>query len=200
MFQPPRLIRAIPAGLILPLLLLGAGCAKQPPTPAPIETASLPAGLKPAASLLDLMHDPIDLHANALWQAVYTTSTQQGTEDVVPATDEEWLALRRQALVLMEAANLLVTEGRPVAHPGQTLEGGVGEGVYTPGQAQAEIEKDRALFLAFSAAMQGAAGGLVAAIDARNVEQYLGAGDSLQAACENCHLRFWYPEAASPPP
>ncbi|HWL61567.1 MAG TPA: hypothetical protein VNQ32_02110 [Steroidobacteraceae bacterium] len=184
-------------------MLLGSACTKQETAPAaatPAASAALPAGLKPAASMLDLMHDPIDIHANALWQAVYTTSTEKGTEDVVPATDEEWLALRRQALVLMEAANLLVTEGRPVAHPGQQLEGEQGEGVYTPQRAQTEIDANRPLFLAFSAALQGAAGGLVTAIDARNVEQYLAAGDALQAACENCHLRFWYPEQARPAP
>lgn len=198
MHKSPRAARAFAATIALPLLLLGAACSKQQATPT--ATASLPQGLKPAASMLDLMHDPIDRSANALWQAVYTTSTEQGTEDVVPATEEEWLALRRQALLLMDSANLLVTEGRPVASAGQALQAGESEGVLSPAQAQAEIENNRQLFLAFSAALQGAAGGLVDAIDARNAEQYMAAGDALQAACENCHLRFWYPEQAQPAP
>lgn len=193
--------RSIVAAIALPLLLLGSACTRQPEAEAaPASTTALPSGLKPAASVIDLMHDPVDLAANALWQAVYTTSTQQGTEDVAPATDEEWLALRRRALVLMEAANLLAIEGRPVAHPGQELEAGAGEGVLSPAQAQAEIDQNRALFAGFSAALQGAAGGLVSAIDSRNVEQYLAAGDALQAACESCHLRFWYPGQAQPAP
>lgn len=198
MNKSPCAARSLAAAIALPLLLLGASCTRQPVPPA--NTAALPQGLQPVASMLDLMHDPVDLHANALWQAVYSTSTQEGTEDVVPASDEEWLALRRQALVLQEAANLLVTEGRQVAHPGQQLEAGQGEGALSPAQAQAEIDKNRALFVGFSAALQGAAGGLVAAIDARNVEQYLAAGDALQAACEGCHLRFWYPKQAQAAP
>ncbi len=199
MNKSPAATRSLVAALVVPMLLLGAACTKQPAA-APASTAALPAGLKPAASIIDLMHDPIDVNANALWQAVYTSSTQEGTEDVTPATDEEWLALRRQALVLMEAANLLVTEGRPVAHAGQGLEAGQGDGVLSPAESQAKIDKDRALFTGFSAALQGAAGSLLPAIDSRNVEQYLAAGDALQAACESCHLQFWYPGQAQPAP
>jgi hypothetical protein len=197
----------LPAGFLtamaLPALALSAGCAKQPdagpePTTA-VSALPLPAGLKPAASILDLMLEPIDTHADALWEAVATVSTIEGTKDIHPATDEEWAELRKKALVLMEAANLLVVEGRQVGHPGQKIVG-LGESTdYTPAQAQEQIDKDRAAFVAFSAAMQAAGGGLVAAIDARDVEQYLTAGSHLQEACEACHRRFWYPNSQLPP-
>jgi hypothetical protein len=198
-------LRSVVAGLVVPaLLLVIAGCTKQegaaPVTEAPAAfTAVLPAGMTPAASILDLMLEPIDTHADALWEAVYSVSTTEGTRDVHPTTDEAWAELRRQAHVLIEAANLLVVDGRRVAHPGQKIEGPGESTDYTPEQAQAQIDKDPAVFTAFSAAMQAAAGGIVKAIDARNVEQYLEAGSALQEACESCHRRFWYPNSPSPP-
>lgn len=198
MHKSPRAVRAIAATIALPLLLLGAACTKQQATP--VSTGSLPPGLKPAASILDLMHDPIDRSANALWEAVYVSGSGDGSDDVLPASDEEWLALRRQALMLMEAANLLVTEGRPVASPGQDLEGGAGEGVLTPAQAQAAIDNNRQVFNAFSAALQGVGASFVAAIDVRDAEQFMATGDALQGACQGCHQRFWYPEQAQPAP
>lgn len=186
-------------------LTLLAGCARQPQSATPESTAppapvaTLPAGMKPVASILDLMLEPIDTHADALWEAVYTVSTIEGVRDVHPETDEAWAELRRQAFVLMEASNLLVIEGRRVAHPGQKIEG-PGEGTdYTPEESQAEIDKDPATFTAFAAAMQAATGQIVAAIDSRNVDDYLSAGSALQEACEGCHRHFWYPDSPSPP-
>jgi hypothetical protein len=187
------------------MLLLATGCAPQQPDgdePAAYGaayTAPLPVGMTPAASILDLMLEPIDTHADALWEAVATVSTIEGTRDIHPETAEEWAELRRQAHVLIEAANLLVIDGRRVAHPGQVIEGPGESTDFTPDEAQAEIDKDPAAFAAFSAAMQGAARGLVSAIDARSVEQYLDAGSALQEACESCHRKFWYPNSPSPP-
>jgi hypothetical protein len=189
----------------LAMLVLATGCAPEQPDgiePAALAaayTAPLPVGMTPAASILDLMLEPIDTHADALWEAVATVSTVEGTRDVHPEKDEEWAELRRKAHVLIEAANLLVIDGRRVAHPGQKIEGAGESTDYTPEEAQAEIDKDPAAFAVFSAAMQGAARGLVAAIDARNVEQYLEAGSALQEACESCHRKFWYPNSPMPP-
>jgi hypothetical protein len=196
--------RSVVVGLLMPgLLLIAAGCARQESgatiTEEPALTAVLPAGMIPAASILDLMLDPIDTHADALWEAVATVSTTEGTTNITPATDEEWSKLRHQANILIEAANLLVIDGRRVAHPGQKITGPGESTDFTPEQAQAEIDKDPAVFTAFSMAMQGAARGLVGAIDTRDVDQYLDAGSALQEACEGCHRRFWYPNSASPP-
>ncbi|MFO7325634.1 MAG: cytochrome c [Pseudomonadota bacterium] len=162
-------------------------------------TAPLPAGLQNTASILDLMLHPIDTHADELWEAVATVSTIEGTRDVYPQTDEEWAGLRQKAIVLAEASNLLVTQGRRVGHPGQKVEGPGESTDLTPEQAQAEIDKEPAAFAAFAAAMQGAARGLIDAIDQRSVEDYLTAGSHLQEACEGCHRKFWYPNSPLPP-
>jgi hypothetical protein len=180
-----------------------AGCAgKDDAAPAAADyvmAATLPQGFQTSASILDLMLYPIDPLADELWEAVAIVSTATGTEEIHPQTDEEWATLRTKALLLMESGNLLVTQGRQVGHPGQKIEG-LGESTdLTPEQAQAEIDKDRASLVAFSLALQAAAGGLRDAIDARSIDDYLTAGSLLQEACEGCHRKFWYPNSVLPP-
>lgn len=148
------------------------------------EGGTLPAGLKPVASIIDLMDDLVDPTSKAVWA--------EGD----PKTDAEWAARRSQALMLMEAANLLATEGRVVARPGQTLREPGGQGDYTPAQAQDAIEKNRAAFTAMSAAMQNATQTVIDAIDKKDANAYLEAGGAIDEACEACHTRFWYPNAA----
>jgi len=183
------------------LMLLGSCSSREATAPViPASTAAaLPGGLKPAASILDLMLDPVDVSADFLWESVATVSTTTGTEDKQPRTDAEWKVVRQKSLLLMEAANLLAIEGRVVAHPGQQLEEPGGATDLTPAQAQALIDQDPAAFLGFAKAMQDAAGELVVAIDKRDVDAYLEAGGALDEVCESCHTRYWYPNAPRPP-
>ncbi len=182
--------------------LLG-GCSSREasaPAAAPATTAAAsPGGPRADASILDLMLDPIASNAETLWNAVGTVSTTTGSKDLAPSTDAEWAAVRLKATGLMEAADLLVTPGRVVAHPDQKLKDPPGAGDLTPAQAQAAIEKDRAAFAGFAAALKAAGGAMVAAIDKRDVEAYSTAGGTLDEVCEACHTRYWYPNAPKPP-
>ena len=182
-------------------LLALAGCAKTGESMPATESlaASLPGGLQPEASILDLMLDFVDPNADALWESVAIVSTTTGIEEHHPRTDDEWKAVRRMALTVIESANLLVVEGRPVARPGQQLEEPGGEGDYTPAQAQAEIDKDRTSFVGFARAMQISAGEMLKAIDQRDTDAFLEAGGILDEACEGCHRKFWYPDSPLPP-
>jgi hypothetical protein len=197
--QKLRLTMLGVAGAAAGAMLL-AGCAKQESTAvaAPVLAAKLPAGLTPEASVLDMMLEVIDPNADELWESVATVSTRTGVEERHPRTDAEWKAVRRKALLLIEGANLLVVEGRPVAHPGQKLEE-TGEGDLTPEQAQLEIDKDRASFVSFAGALQTASRKMLGAIEKRDTDMFLEAGGELDEACEACHTRFWYPNAPKPP-
>jgi len=182
-------------------VLVLAGCARteQAASSEPALSASLPGGLQPEASVLDLMLDFVDPNADELWESVAVVSTRTGVEERQPHTDAEWKVVRRKALVLIESANLLVVEGRQVAHPGQNLEQPGGEGDYTPAQAQAEIDKDRASFVGFARALQIASGEMLKAIDKQDTNAFLEAGGTLDEACEGCHRKFWYPNSPVPP-
>ena len=172
-------------------VLLGlSACAKQE-----AKTAAPPSPLNPVASIIDLMSGQIDPAADFLWDAVATTSTAKGLLEKQPRTDEEWATVRRQALALIEGVNLLMMDGRVVAHPGQSLENPPGPGDLSPDQSLATITAERATFIAYARALQDA--GLLAlkAIDARNVDDFLEAGGTIDEACEQCHKKFWYPGA-----
>jgi cytochrome c556 len=175
-------------------LALGA-CAKQEPAK-PVVSAT---AFQPTASIIDLMSGQVDPAADFLWESVATTSGPKGREEKQPRTEDEWAAVRRQALIVIEAGNLLMMEGRVVAHPGQKLENPPGPGDLTPEQSLAAITADRATFNAYARAFQDA--GLLAlrSIEARNVEAFLEAGGVIDEACEQCHKKFWYPGGGAPP-
>lgn len=173
-----------------------AGCDPKPPeTPA----AAPESFQKPVASIIDLMAGLIDPAADFLWESVATISTTEGTVEHQPRTDEEWLAVRVRALQLAEGANLLMTPGRRVAHEGQHLEDEGTEGNLTQEEAQVAIDANRDTFIAYAAALRDTAVRAIEAIDTRNLDLYLEVGGHIDDACEQCHLKFWYPGATPPP-
>src|SRR5262245_7885266 len=92
------------------------------------DTAQTPAAATAApqyvatATIKDLMLSLVDPSADEVWNAVSTTSSEAGLIETVPKTDEDWVKLRRGALKLAEASNLLQVPGRHVARPGEKSE------------------------------------------------------------------------------
>ncbi|MET0292100.1 MAG: hypothetical protein ABW136_07005 [Steroidobacteraceae bacterium] len=181
------------ASLLVVATTLSACGAKSP------EAATTESPIHPVASILDLMLGQVDPAADFLWESVATISTLEGTEELRPRTDEEWLALRMRALQLAEAANLLMTPGRRVAHEGQHLDDEGTPGNLTPEQAQVALDANHDLFIAYAAALRGTAVRTIEAIDKRDIDLYLEVGGQIDEACEQCHAKFWYPGAAPPP-
>jgi cytochrome c556 len=184
----PAIRVSIATGVVA--LLLVAGCAAK--------EAADPAAITREDSVIDLMKDTIAPTADALWGAVGSEATETGTKDFAPGTDAEWEALRHKAQILIDASKALAEEGRVVAHRGQKLKDPPGEGDLTPEQAQAEIGRSREAFVAFATVMQGVGGDYLDAIDKRNVDAITEIGGKLDEVCEACHMRYWYPNAASP--
>lgn len=140
----------------------------------------------------------IDPAADSLWEAVSTEVTQAGLVEKAPHTDEEWTTVRHNAITLIEAANLLLIDGRRVAAPGKALEDAKTPGNLTAEEAQKAIEGDRLAFIARTQELQSAATRALAAIDARDVSALVEAGGHIENACEHCHLKYWYPKGGSP--
>jgi len=151
------------------------------------------------ASVLDLMSKQVDPSADFIWESVATISTEKGIEEKHPRTDAEWLEVRTHAVQLIEAAKLLKADGLKVAHPGQKLSEPGGEGDFTPEQAQAAIDADHATFVAYARALEDTAGLMLAAIEKKSPDEMLEVGGALDEACEQCHVKFWYPNAPKPP-
>ena len=68
------------------------------------------------------MDSTVDPSADVIWESVAIVVTAAGTEEMAPHTDEEWKIVRRAAIRVIEATNLLQMPGRLVAHPGDKSE------------------------------------------------------------------------------
>jgi hypothetical protein len=77
---------------------------------------------RPTATVKDIMTSIVDPESDVIWNSVATIVSLTGTEERAPQTDEEWAAVRRSAVQLVEATNLLRIPGRLVAKPGEKSE------------------------------------------------------------------------------
>jgi len=117
---------------------LGASAACGRTTPA--EPAA-EGEFRPTSTIKEIMDSVVDPSADVLWESVATTIDRTGQTDKMPRTDEDWVTVRRSAVALVEATNLLVIRPRRVApagekseYPGIELE---------PEQIQAAVDADR---------------------------------------------------------
>jgi hypothetical protein len=165
----------------------GGPAAATGVTPAPLGASEF----RPMATIKDIMDSIVDPSSDYIWESVATIVTRKGTEERRPRTDEDWKEVRRRAVAMTEATNLLIMDGRLVARSGEKSENpGIELG---PEEIKAIIDSDRASFIKFAHALQDAGVKTLAAIDKKDVEGLSDAGETIDEACEQCHLKYWYP-------
>jgi hypothetical protein len=176
-------------------ILVAAACSSpQTAAPPPKAAAAPVADLRITGTIKDIMDGIVDPSADYLWDSVATIVTRKGIEERRPRTDEDWKNVRRRAIALIEAPNLLMMEGRKVAHPGEKSENpGIELG---PEEIQEILDGDRATFVQRAHALQDAGLQALAAIDKKDVDGLSNAGETIDEACEQCHLKYWYPPDA----
>lgn len=137
---------------------------------------------------LQLLHNRVSDHGG---EGTRTTKKR-------PRTDGEWANLRRHAVLLAEAPNLLVVKDRPVALKGGKVADQGSPGVLTTAQIQQAIAADPARFAAAARRLQDTAEQMVAAIDRKDPAAVQDLGGDVDEACEACHLQYWYPPGKAP--
>ena len=180
--------------LLTSLLLVLAGCQTKPEEP----KGPPPPEYRPTGTIKDLMDSVVDPNADFLWDAVATTVSAKGIDEKLPRTDEEWKEVRRHAVALVEATNLLIMPGRRVAKVGEKADDPKVE--LSPEQIQALIDMDRKTWEERAHGLHDAAMASLKAIDMKSAEELLNTGDALDQACEKCHLIYWYPNEAKREP
>ena len=171
--------------IVCALVLSVAGCnRREEPPPQPSQ-------FRPTATVKDIMTSVIDPEADVLWNSVATIVSRKGTEERAPRTDEEWAAVRRSAVQLVEATNLLRIPGRLVARPGEKSENPRIE--LQPETIQKMIADDPASWSQLVDRLHDAAAPALKAIDVKNAKGLFDAGEHIEHACEACHQRYWYP-------
>ena len=183
-------MRSIGLFCLLVVVLILSGCNSQSAKPA----ASTP-DYKPTFPIEEVMGHIIMPSADKLWGSVATTVSAKGVEEIVPKTDEDWETVRNYAVTIVEATNLLLMPGRRVAAPGKTE---ADKSELPPEQIEQKIKADPAMWASHVAKLHDVAMESVAAIDKKNADALLEAGDHLDKACEDCHLVYWYPNEKQP--
>jgi hypothetical protein len=151
--------------------------------------------MQPKASIRELMDAEIDPSADVLWNSVSVTISVTGEHDKQPQTAEEWLTVRRSAITLVEATNLLMMENRRVATDDAES---ARPGELSPKMMQQRIDANRAAFDGFVQALRSVAIEALEAIDAKDPARLMDAGGKIDQVCEDCHLAYWYPPDAAP--
>jgi hypothetical protein len=180
------------AGVFVAAAALVAGCS----APAPAEPPPAESPFRPVASIREVMNTVIDPSIDEVWNAVATTVDHAGMTDHAPKTDDDWAEIRRHALIVSEAANLLLMHNRPVAPPGApSLAPGI---ELTPEEIRALIDKNPDAWNVYVLALQDTLTPVLAAIEKKDTQALFEAGEHVDTACENCHSVFWYPNAGAP--
>ena len=135
----------------LAFIVLGARNAGKAPASAPV------------ASVKQIMQGMVTPASNAVYNAVSTTVTQKGTEEVFPRNDREWQIVGSNAMTLIEAANLLKVDGRA---------------------------KDNDAWVRMSDAMSTAAMQSYRATEKKDVDALLASGEVLNNSCDSCHRNY----------
>src|SRR5262245_59609860 len=86
----------------------GAAPASAGAPAAAASASSAPGEFTPTATVQDIMVSMVDPKADNIWNSVATVVTLEGTEEKRPRTEEDWVALRHDAIILVEATNLLL--------------------------------------------------------------------------------------------
>jgi hypothetical protein len=170
----------LPALLVLAGFTTTAGGAEVPATPFSTDI-----------SVSEIMESIVMPSADVFWNAVVFKVTANGEEKDVPQTDEDWARLRWSAVNLATATNLLLVPGTPIAPPDVT---DAPEGELNPAQIAALQKDNWQAWVAHAAVLHEAALAAIGVIDNRDIDGITDVGGTLDAACESCHLQFWYPE------
>jgi len=117
----------------------------------------------PVASVLQIMRGITAPAARTVFGSVATIVTPSGTEERAPRTAEEWNAVGDSAAALVESGNLLMLGDRAI---------------------------DKGDWMTMSRALIDASRIALEAAQAKNVEALFGAGETINATCDNCHQRY----------
>jgi hypothetical protein len=156
MGKRPGVALAVAAGVFVAAFVVGCNQAAPPPPP-----------FKTLVDVKGLMSGIVDPSADAVWQSVAINITIEGEEHKKPVTDEEWTAVRNQAVTLAESGNLLML----------------------PSRARDDDE-----WMKLSLQLVDVASQAVDAATAKDADKLLYVGGAIYDACVACHVKYIPPD------
>lgn len=128
----------------------------------------------------------------AIWDVGNNGMNDQGGIDPGKMDTERWGIIQGQAEALAKVGREMAAAGAFVAATPGNHE--VGEGEVTMAQIQRQLDADPAGYRQMSAAFADHADRLAAAARSRDAALTGALIGEMDAVCEGCHKRYWYPE------
>ncbi len=122
-----------------------------------------PPPFKTVADTKLLMQAVVDPNADLVWDAVKTIDTKDGTQEIRPRTDAEWIAVRNAAVAVAEAGNLLMMVPR-AKNGGDWMQ--LAQDLITAGETA------------------------IKAAEAKNADKLFTVGGDIYESCSNCHRKY----------
>lgn len=156
----------------------------------PLSNAAEPVpSTTPLITLSDLMEAVLNPAAGDVWNTALIEPAAGADKPVL--TDEQWLNLRYNALRILTVPPVLMHPDLQIAAPGTVAP----DGELQPDAIAALLKEKADAWRAQVSILQQGAQATLAAIDAKDLDATLQAGDAMYGVCESCHMQFWYPPA-----
>jgi hypothetical protein len=143
----------------LGFIIAGARMARR----APGAAAPAAAVAAPVASVKQIMIGIVDPASKAVFSAVNTIETKEGTQEIAPRNDAEWTAVGSSAAALIESGSLILAKGRAI---------------------------DQGDWATFTKAMIDSSQSALRATQAKNPKDLFNASGDIYDACTKCHTKY----------
>lgn len=147
--------------------------------------------IPPSTTIQQFMEGEVNPAADFLFQSVQEIADEKGTRLKAPATAAEWKAVKDQLAVLQRTPDVLTAKGIRVAPPGFRSENPSVEA--EPAWISKAIAANPADFRRRAERLKAAADVAAEAVEAKDPRALQKALDSVDKACESCHLHYFYP-------
>lgn len=150
-------------------------------------------------NLHDLMKNVVAVQMQLIWDVGNQAQDAHGNPDASKLKADDWSKVISAGGKLRQVAQTLAQADHvAVAAPGMKLDEQANPGALGVKEMQAAIDANPAEFRALAQTLSMSMDQVVAAAKSRDAAKLFDVSGGLDQVCENCHMRFWYPEQKTP--
>jgi cytochrome c556 len=145
--------------------------------------------------LHELMKNIVAVQTQVIWDVGNKAQDDQGNPDASRLAAGDWSKIVDAGGKVRQVAQTLAQSDRFLAAAaGVKIDGEGNPGALNAQQVQAALDENPAAFRDLSKALAASMDQIIAAAKARDAAKLFDVSGALDQVCENCHVKFWYPE------